>query len=47
MYTLIIPVAKPATPPAASNELIFNFYPTTGAPTMNFLEDNTALFGQV
>ena len=53
VYTLVIPVMKPpATPPAppvATNELIFNFYPKTGAPTMNFLEDNAAypLFGQV
>jgi hypothetical protein len=47
VYTLVIPVTKPATPPAATNELIFNFYPPKGDPTMNFLEDNTTLFGQV
>lgn len=49
VYTLVIPVMKPAKPPAATNELIFNFYPSTGDPTMNFLEDNKAytLFGQV
>lgn len=45
VYTLVIPVVKPGT----TDELIFNFYPASGAPTMNFLEDNVAynLFGQV
>ena len=45
VYTLVIPVLKPGTP----DELIFNFYPVSGAPTMNFLEDNAVydLFGQV
>lgn len=49
VYTLVIPVTKPAKPPAPTNELIFNFYPPTGDPTMNFHEDNAAfnLFGQV
>jgi hypothetical protein len=49
VYTLVIPVTKPAKPPAATNELIFNFYPPTGDPTMFFHEDNAAfnLFGQV
>ncbi|HEU4688439.1 MAG TPA: hypothetical protein VFS23_08770 [Vicinamibacterales bacterium] len=45
VYTLVIPVTKPA--PAPANELIFNFYPPTGDPTMNFREDNTQLFGRV
>jgi hypothetical protein len=45
VYTLVIPVVKPGT----TDELIFNFYPASGAPTMNFLEDNAVydLFGQV
>jgi hypothetical protein len=45
VYTLVIPVGKPGTP----DELIFNFYPSAGAPTMNFLEDNAtySLFGVV
>jgi hypothetical protein len=45
VYTLVIMVGKPGTP----KELIFNFYPSTGAPTMNFLEDNAtySLFGVV
>ena len=45
VYTLVIPVGKPGSP----DELIFNYYPSTGAPTMNFLEDNAAfnLFGNV
>ena len=50
VYTLLIPVVKPAAPPqTGDNELIFNFYPSKGAPTMNFLEDNARfqLFGQV
>ena len=43
VYTLLIPVVKPGT----TDELIYNFYPSSGAPTMNFLEDNAAfpLFG--
>ena len=50
VYTLVIPVTKPAaTPTAPTNELIFNFYPPSGGPTMNFLENNATyrLFGQV
>src|SRR5262245_48461513 len=47
VYTLLIPVTKPAKPPATTDELIFNFYPPTGAPTMNFLEDNAEMFGRV
>jgi hypothetical protein len=57
VYTLVIPVMKivmpppppPAPPPTPvePNELIFNFYPPTGAPTMHFLEDNPTFFGQV
>jgi hypothetical protein len=45
VYTLVIPVGKPGTP----DELIFNYYPSTGVPTMNFLEDNAtySLFGVV
>jgi hypothetical protein len=49
-YTLVIPVVKPIKEQTVGpNELIFNFYPKTGAPTMNFLEDNAhyQLFGQV
>jgi hypothetical protein len=50
VYTLLIPVVKPAAPAKTGDgELIFNFYPSKGAPIMNFLEDNAkfALFGQV
>lgn len=47
VYTLVIPVTKPAKPPDPPNELIFNFYPPTGNPTMNFLETDATLFGQV
>lgn len=45
VYTLVIPILKPGT----ADELIFNFYPVTGAATMNFLEDNATydLFGKI
>lgn len=45
VYTLLIPVLKPGT----TNELIYNYYPVTGAPVMNFAEDNASfkLFGVV
>jgi hypothetical protein len=47
VYTLVIPVTKPSPPAKAINELIFNFYPPKGDPTMNFLEDDATLFGRV
>jgi hypothetical protein len=45
VYTLVIPILKPGT----TDELIYNYYPKTGTPVMNFLEDNAAfdLFGTV
>ncbi len=45
VYTLVIPILKPAT----TDELIYNYYPVTGAPVINFLEDNASfkLFGVV
>lgn len=48
VYTVVVPVLTPGTS-ATTNELIYNFYPVTGAPVMNFLEDNAAfdLFGVV
>ena len=49
VYTLLVPVLKPVKQQTVPNELIFNFYPEKGDPTMNFLEDNARypLFGQV
>jgi hypothetical protein len=43
-YKVRIPVTK-----AGSDKLIFNYYPTTGKPTINFVEDNAKfeLFGKV
>jgi hypothetical protein len=43
-YKVRIPVTK-----AGSDKLIFNFYPKTGTPTINFVEDNAKfeLFGTV
>jgi hypothetical protein len=43
VYTLLIPILKPGT----ADELIYNYYPVTGAPVMNFEEDNASfvLFG--
>lgn len=43
-YKVRIPVTK-----AGSNKLIFNYYPKTGKPTINFVEDNAKfeLFGTV
>jgi hypothetical protein len=45
VYTVLIPILKPGT----TNQLLFNYYPPTGAPTMNFLEDNATytMFGVV
>jgi hypothetical protein len=44
-YELHIPVLKPGTP----DELIYNFYPVSGTPIINFNESNTPykLFGVV
>ena len=44
-YELHIPVFKPSTP----DELIYNFYPVSGTPQINFNESNTpfALYGVV
>ena len=44
IYVLTIPVTKPGT-----NEWIYNYYPATGAPTINFTDDNQPypLFGIV
>ena len=44
-YELHIPVLKPGTP----DELIYNFYPVSGTPAINFNESNTPykLFGVV
>jgi hypothetical protein len=44
-YELHIPVLKPGTP----DELIYNFYPASGTPAINFNESNTPykLFGVV
>jgi hypothetical protein len=46
VYTLAIPILKPET---TTSELLFNFYPVTGTPVMNFKEDNATydMFGTV
>jgi hypothetical protein len=46
VYTLVIPILKPGS---TTNELVYNFYPATGTPVMNFLEDNATynMFGVV
>ncbi len=43
VYTVLIPILKPAT----TDDLLFNFYPASGSPVMNFKEDNAAftMFG--
>ncbi len=43
-YKVRIPVTK-----TGSDKLIFNYYPKTGTPTINFVEDNAQfeLFGTV
>lgn len=43
-YKVRVPVTQ-----AGSDKLIFNYYPTTGKPTINFIEDNATfeLFGTV
>jgi hypothetical protein len=43
VYTVLVPILKPGT----TDELVFNYYPVSGSPVMNFLEDNAAftLFG--
>ena len=44
VYTVEIPIVKKGT-----NKLIYNYYPSSGKPKMNFQEDNAGfvLFGQV
>jgi len=46
VYTLLIPILVPGT---TNNELLFNFYPASGAAVMNFEEDNATydMFGSV
>jgi len=48
VYTLVIPILVPGTS-ATTQELLFNFYPTSGTPVMNFEEDNATydMFGVV
>jgi hypothetical protein len=43
VYTITVPILKPGT----TNELLFNFYPASGTPVMNFKEDNATyvMFG--
>ena len=46
VYTAAIPILKPGT---TTSELVFNVYPASGSPIMNFKEDNAAydMFGSV
>ncbi len=42
-YEILVPITKSG----ASTELIFNYYPSTGDPTINFKEDDPKLFSVV